>query len=102
MYICACVRVCVCLCVCIKIYIYIYVYQGSDRSVGEAICIEGGDSRIERHCRVVPHIAKLQPLYRTPPYTSVSVCPQAHCRMSPCYSAFQPVFSIIPRLALDF
>ena len=43
----------------------------------EAICIvyiEGGDSRIERHCRVVPHIAKLQPLYHTPEYTCVRVC----------------------------
>jgi hypothetical protein len=46
--------------------------QGSDRSVGEAICIEGGDSRIERHCRVMPHIAKLQPSIRE--HTCVSVC----------------------------
>jgi hypothetical protein len=46
--------------------------QGSDRSVGEAICIEGGDSRIERHCRVMPHIAKLQPSIRE--HTCVYVC----------------------------
>jgi len=46
--------------------------QGRDRSVGEAICIEGGDSRIERHCRVMPHIAKLQPSIRE--HTCVYVC----------------------------
>jgi hypothetical protein len=46
-------------------------YQGSDWIVGEAICIEGSDSWIERHCLVVPHIANLQPLYRTPPCASI-------------------------------